>query len=213
MTDDDDLRAEVRELRSEVDALQHRLGRLESILDSDTLPEEQHTQERESDRTHARKQHSSDPAPESPPSRGTCSRDHAPADANSDAGDIRETDDDRRNWERDIGTKWLGRVGSVALVLGVVFFIRVAIEAGILGPFGRVAAGTVAGTALLAGGRYAARRRGYRRWGRITAGTGLARHVRPNEQAIFPPVAPLVGDTYREREAVPACFLCTSSVS
>jgi len=54
MTDDDDLRTEVRELRSEVDALQRRLGRLESILDSDTLPEEQHTQERDPDRTHTR---------------------------------------------------------------------------------------------------------------------------------------------------------------
>lgn len=174
MTDDDDLRAEVRELRSEVDALQHRLGRLESILDSDTLPEEQHTQERDPDRTHTREQQGSDPAPASLSSQETRSSDHPPAEADSDAGDARETDDDRRNWERDIGTKWLGRVGSVALVLGIVFFIRVAIEAGILGPLGRVVAGAVAGTALLAGGRYAARRRGYRRWGRITAGTGLA---------------------------------------
>jgi len=174
MTDDDDLRAEVRELRSEVDALQHRLGRLESILDSETLPEEQHTQERDPDRTHTREQQGSDPAPASPLSQGTRSSDHASADASSDVGDARETDDDRRNWERDIGTKWLGRVGSVALVLGIVFFIRVAIEAGILGPFGRVAAGTVAGIALLVGGRYAARRRGYQRWGRIAAGTGLA---------------------------------------
>ena len=40
MTDDDDLRAEVRELRSEVDALQHRLGRVESILDTETPPPE-----------------------------------------------------------------------------------------------------------------------------------------------------------------------------
>jgi hypothetical protein len=30
--------------------------------------------------------------------------------------------DDRRNWDRDIGAKWLGRVGSVAFVLGIVFF-------------------------------------------------------------------------------------------
>jgi len=113
-------------------------------------------------------------APASLSSHEARGSDHAPADTSSDAGDAREGDDDRRNWERDIGTKWLGRVGSVALVLGTVFFVRVAIEAGILGPLGRVVAGAVAGTALLAGGRYAARRRGYRRWGRITAGTGLA---------------------------------------
>jgi uncharacterized membrane protein len=144
MTDDDDLRAEVRELRSEVDALQHRLGRVESILDTETPPPE------------------------------TGGEDHPSTEASSDAGDTRAADDNRRNWERDIGTKWLGRVGSIALVLGIVFFIRVAIEAGILGPLGRVTAGAAAGATLLVGGRYAAHRRGYQRWGRITAGTGLA---------------------------------------
>jgi uncharacterized membrane protein len=175
MTDDDDLRAEVNELRSEIDALQHRLGRLESILDNGTPPEEQRTRDRDPDRPHARDKQGTNPGAASTPSPGAHSGDHTSEQASSDAGDTRGTDGDHgRNWERDIGTKWLGRVGSVALVLGIVFFIRVAIEAGILGPLGRVVAGTIAGTALLAGGRYAARRRGYRRWGRITAGTGLA---------------------------------------
>ncbi|GGJ05662.1 hypothetical protein GCM10008995_14360 [Halobellus salinus] len=145
MTDDDDLGAEVRKLRSEVDALQHRVGRLESRLDGETPFEGHRPGESDS------------------------------VDARSGAGDTPAAAADHdRNWERDIGTKWLGRVGSVALVFGAVFFIRVAIEAGILGPLGRVAAGAAGGTALLAGGRYAARHRGYKRWGRVTAGTGLA---------------------------------------
>ena len=174
MTDDDDLRTEVRELRSEVDALQHRLGRLESRLDGETPPEGRRPGGSNSERTHAREQQPSDPGSESTPSPETRSDNHA-AGTSSGADDAPEADADHgRNWERDIGTKWLGRVGSVALVLGVVFFIRVAIEAGILGPLGRVAAGAAGGTALLAGGRYAARHRGYERWGRITAGTGLA---------------------------------------
>ena len=171
MTDDDDLGAEVRKLRSEVDALQHRVGRLESRLDGEAPPDGQRPDESDSERTHAREPQGSDPGPASTPSTETRGATHA----SPDAGEAPEADADHdRNWERDIGTKWLGRVGSVALVLGVVFFIRVAIEAGIIGPLGRVAAGAAGGTALLAGGRYAARRRGYRRWGRITAGTGLA---------------------------------------
>jgi uncharacterized membrane protein len=174
MTDDDDLRTEVRKLRAEVDALQHRVGTLESILDSERPPEEQRTDERASERTHARDRQDGDPGPTATASPEKRSADRSSEPEGSDAGDASEAGDDRRNWERDIGTKWLGRVGSVALVLGIVFFIRVAIEAGILGPLGRVAAGAVGGTALLAGGRYATRRQGYTRWGRLTAGTGLA---------------------------------------
>jgi len=104
MTDDDDLRTEVRELRSEVDALQHRLGRLESILDSDTLPEEQHTQERDPDRTHTREQRSG-PAPASLSSQETRGSDHAPADTSSDAGDARAGGSSARPVHRGLSTQ------------------------------------------------------------------------------------------------------------
>ena len=147
MVDDDDLLAEIRELRSEVEALHDRVDALESARGDETPSG-------------------------GPPTDGPESASHAPERGDGDGGS--QGDGRTRNWERDVGITWLGRVGSVALVVGIVFFIRAAIEAGILGPFGRVVAGAVGGGVLLVCGRYAAHRRGYRRWGRITAGTGLA---------------------------------------
>ena len=143
------------------------------MLDGETPPRAHRTDESDPQGTHSGERQRSDLGRTPPPPRERGRGDRA-ASATADPDDGREAGDDGRHWERDVGTKWLGRVGSVALVLGIVFFIRVAIEAGVLGPLGRVAAGTVGGLALLAGGRYATRRQGYRRWGRITAGTGLA---------------------------------------
>lgn len=78
------------------------------------------------------------------------------------------------DWERDVGTRWLAIAGAAALVLGVVFFVQVAIERGVLGPLARVTVGAVGGLALFGLGRFVAERQGYRRWGTITAGAGLA---------------------------------------
>ncbi|EMA07676.1 Predicted membrane protein [Haloarcula vallismortis] len=161
MSDDDDLEAEVRELRDEVDALHTRITALESALDTDPPPsteDEAASTAVESDTVEAKSgsPDGSEPAPET-----------------SETADS-DTPPDERNWERDIGMKWLGGVGGLALVVGVVFFIRLAIEAGYLGPLGRVLTGTAGGPVLLASGRYAAERQGYDRWGRLVAGTGLA---------------------------------------
>ncbi|MFB6223941.1 MAG: DUF2339 domain-containing protein [Haloarcula sp.] len=161
MRDDDDLEAEVRDLRAEVDALHDRLAALESAIDTDPPPSTE------------------DETVDSSAGLGAAT----PADTESPqavSAEPTETADDAaaestdRNWERDIGMKWLGGVGGLALVVGVVFFIRLAIEAGYLGPLGRVVTGTAGGLALLVGGRYAAEQQGYSRWGRLVAGTGLA---------------------------------------
>jgi uncharacterized membrane protein len=161
MSDDDDLEAEVRDLRAEVDVLHARITALESALDTDPPPsaeDETPTTAAESDTVAAESESADDSE------SGTAAGETAGGDA--PAGE--------RNWERDIGMKWLGGIGGLALVVGVVFFIRLAIEAGYLGPFGRVLTGTAGGLILLAGGRYAAERQGYDRWGRLVAGTGLA---------------------------------------
>ena len=161
MSDDDDLSAEVQELRAEVDALHTRIAALEAELDTDPPPSTE-------DGTANTAVGADTAAPES-----------ESADSSEPRTETSETVDsnapaDGRNWERDIGMKWLGGVGGLALVVGVVFFIRLAIEAGYLGPLGRVLTGTAGGLVLLAGGRYAAERQGYNRWGRLVAGTGLA---------------------------------------
>jgi len=156
MRDDDDLQTEVQTLRSEITALQRRVSKLENRLETDAGSTDQ-----TAEHTDTLIDESTDtPLSDQKPSRETESEpDH---------------DEQGRNWERDIGIKWLGIVGGVALVIGVVFFVRLAIETGLLGPLGRVAIGTVGGLVLFGGGRYAAQRQAYVRWGRITAGVGLA---------------------------------------
>ncbi|RQG89013.1 DUF2339 domain-containing protein [Natrarchaeobius halalkaliphilus] len=157
---DDDLRREVERLRQEVDALHRRLEALEdsSAGDEPTRESEALRQSETRSATPAEKSDSVAETPSETPERPTEST---------------EPSDDS-DWESAVGIRWLGLVGALAVVVGVVFFVRLAIEIGLLGPGGRIAVGTLAGLSLFGGGRYAASRRGYVRWGRIAAGTGLA---------------------------------------
>ncbi|QLD90247.1 DUF2339 domain-containing protein [Natronomonas salina] len=175
MSDDADLREAVRRLESEVDALHRRLDALEEATDREPT-------DRPSDpvASEAETGPSTD-AP--PPTDAEAARptgppgDESTATPESTAGgwtQVGDTQESGRDWELAVGVRWLGLLGALALVVGVVFFVRLAIERGMLGPLGRVAAGTVGGLALLAVGRYAATRRGYVRWGRIASGAGLA---------------------------------------
>lgn len=101
-----------------------------------------------------------------------------------------------RDWELTVGVRWLGLAGALALVVGVVFFVRLAIERGLLGPAGRVAVGTAGGLLLFGFGRYAAGHQGFVRWGRIAAGAGLA-------MAYFSVYAAYGFESYREAIGTP----------
>jgi len=61
--------------------------------------------------------------------------------------------------ESRIGTRWLGRVGAIALVLATAFFLKHAFDHEWLGPAARVVLGLVVGVSLLAAGEVAHRRR------------------------------------------------------
>ncbi|SDR18168.1 DUF2339 domain-containing protein [Natronobacterium texcoconense] len=155
MKDDEDLRQEVRRLRDDVDALHRRLESVEERLDSsERRPEERSTETRV------------EATADSP------AEDALTAESETDGQE--PTVDESRDWELAVGIRWLGLAGAAALVIGVAFFVQLAIEAGLLGPLGRVAIGTLGGLALFGGGRYAATRQGYVRWGRIAAGAGMA---------------------------------------
>jgi uncharacterized membrane protein len=56
-----------------------------------------------------------------------------------------------RDLESRIGGRWLLWIGILAISLGVAFFLRLAIESGWIGPWGRVSIGVIAGIAFLAG--------------------------------------------------------------
>ena len=96
----------------------------------------------------------------------------APAVAGThETGPLTEALADRR-WEWLLGGNWLARVGVVALVLGVAFFISLAIDRGWLGETERVIMGVLFGLALVGAGEFYRARYGV--WAQTVAGGGLA---------------------------------------
>ncbi|MCK5332437.1 DUF2339 domain-containing protein, partial [Candidatus Parcubacteria bacterium] len=60
-----------------------------------------------------------------------------------------ETPKKRENFEAEIGLKWLGRIGILALVFGIAFFLKYAFENDWIGETGRVAIGILSGMILI----------------------------------------------------------------
>ena len=77
-----------------------------------------------------------------------------------------------REWEQILGGSWLARIGVLALVIGIGFFLKYAFDNDWLGPTGRVILGVVAGLAMLGGG-YRWRNR-YPIMTRVLSGGGIA---------------------------------------
>ena len=71
-----------------------------------------------------------------------------------------------------MGGNWLARIGIVALVIGVGFFLKLAFDNDWIGETGRVVLGIVIGLALLGGGEYWQRR--YPIWAQPLTGGGIA---------------------------------------
>ena len=76
------------------------------------------------------------------------------------------------NWEWWLGGNWLARIGILALILGVGFFLKLAFDNDWIDETGRVVLGLVAGLALLGGGEIWSRR--YAAWARAVTGGGIA---------------------------------------
>ncbi len=76
------------------------------------------------------------------------------------------------NWEWLVGGNWLARIGIVALIIGIGFFLKLAFDNDWIGEMGRVALGLVAGIALLGAGEYWRVR--YPVWSQAVSGGGLA---------------------------------------
>jgi uncharacterized membrane protein len=75
--------------------------------------------------------------------------------------------------ESRIGGNWLNKIGMIAVVLGVVYFLKYAIDNRWIGEMGRVMLGILAGIGFLAGGE-SLQRRGYRGYGLTLCGGGIA---------------------------------------
>ena len=77
-----------------------------------------------------------------------------------------------QNWEWLLGANWLARVGIAALILGVAFFIGMAIDRGWLNEWARVVLGVVTGSAFMVAGEYFRKR--YAVWSQAVTGGGMA---------------------------------------
>lgn len=74
--------------------------------------------------------------------------------------------------EENIGGKWFARIGLIALVLGISFFLKYAFDNDWIGVTGRVMIGIFAGLGLLAFGEKVIRR--YANYGQMVTGGGIA---------------------------------------
>lgn len=78
----------------------------------------------------------------------------------------------RGDFEAKIGGQWLAKIGVLALLLGVSFFLKYAFDNNWIGSAGRVLIGVVAGCALLGLGEFFRKR--YVIYGQILSGGGIA---------------------------------------
>ena len=58
------------------------------------------------------------------------------------------------DWEQIIGGNWLARVGVLAVIIGVAFFLKLAFDNDWIGPAGRVALGIAGGLVMLGAGEF-----------------------------------------------------------
>lgn len=78
---------------------------------------------------------------------------------------------ENKNLESEIGLKWLGRIGILALIFGVSFFLKYAFENDWVGEAGRVAMGIISGLALIVLGDYF--RKKYAEYSQTLTGGGI----------------------------------------
>ena len=76
------------------------------------------------------------------------------------------------DWEVILGGNWLARIGILAVVIGVGFFLKLAFDNNWIGDVGRVALGVVGGLALLGGAEYISKR--YPIYSQTLSGGGVA---------------------------------------
>ncbi len=75
-------------------------------------------------------------------------------------------------WEQILGGSWLARIGVLALIIGIGFFLKFAFDNNWLGPTGRVILGVIIGLAMLGTGYYWRKR--YPVLTQVLSGGGIA---------------------------------------
>lgn len=76
--------------------------------------------------------------------------------------------------ESTIGTRWIGRVGMIAILFGVAFFLKYSFDNKLIGETGRVILGIFWGVAFIGVGEYFQRKKPMGLYGQVLSGGGLA---------------------------------------
>jgi uncharacterized membrane protein len=76
--------------------------------------------------------------------------------------------------ENAIGTRWIGRIGVLAILIGVAFFLKYSFENRLIGETGRVLLGIFWGAVFVGTGEYLQKKRNMARYGQMLSGGGLA---------------------------------------
>jgi len=76
--------------------------------------------------------------------------------------------------ENIIGTRWIGRVGVLAILFGVAFFLKYSFDNKLIGETGRVILGLMWGIAFIGMGEYFQKRKNMSLYGQMLSGGGLA---------------------------------------
>ncbi|OIO18540.1 MAG: hypothetical protein COY69_00495 [Candidatus Magasanikbacteria bacterium CG_4_10_14_0_8_um_filter_32_14] len=80
----------------------------------------------------------------------------------------------KNSLEEDIGMKWFARIGILALVIGVGFFIKYAIDMNWINHLTRIILGVVFGIVLIVFGEIISKKEKYLNWGKTLVGGGIA---------------------------------------
>jgi uncharacterized membrane protein len=76
--------------------------------------------------------------------------------------------------ENAIGTRWIGRIGMLAILFGVAFFLKYSFDNKLIGETGRVVLGIFCGAAFIGAGEYLQKKRNLELYGQMLSGGGLA---------------------------------------
>ncbi len=167
LSEPDALRATVLDLQSEVAGLSQRVKALEDVLPAPG-PEAAPAAASPAIPTSAGTADALASGSTPEPSRVGVS---VPSSAQATGG-LPENRAVSRDWEWVLGGNWLARIGILALIFGIGFFLKLAFDNDWIDETGRVVLGLVTGLALLGAGEYSSRR--YAAWARAVTGGGIA---------------------------------------
>lgn len=76
--------------------------------------------------------------------------------------------------ENAIGTRWIGRIGVLAIIFGVAFFLKYSFDNKLIGETGRVVLGILWGAIFLGAGEYLQKKKNLGLYGQMLSGCALA---------------------------------------